>query len=384
MKKNIVHPRELLFRKYILNSGKSIYRWADDLGMSTKGFRSILKGSYLFTIPFAEKLAKLTNTTARYWIKTQRAYLLYEHQKSSIDQKITRIKLKACRLKRGRRYPGVVLDRMTARFNMTYVQLARRLRIGDESLYRIIAGSSRIDSRHAVKLGTIFETGCIYWLDLQAEQDLEEYVSKKGIAYQTLGAEWKINSEKGFSRNNEPVHPGLILSRDFILPTKISKYDWSRYFCVNRKYLHELLKGKKYLSIKLIATISKAFGTKPEYWIRIQNQFIAWKGEKGLKKTRCNGRVGVSGVSLKNIPPGKILRSSYLKPLNWAVREFAEHIGIRYSELRNVIVGKKSIDAKIETKLNQALGTPLMFWTDLQIEWDFFKAAKRRNKISRG
>jgi addiction module HigA family antidote len=218
-------------------------------------------------------------------------------------------------------------------------------------------------------------------LDLQSEQDLKNYISKKGIAYQALGMQWKINSDKGFSLKSKPVHPGQLLSNKFILPSKISRYDWSRYFCVNRQYLNELLKGNAYLTIQLIATISRAFGTKPEYWIRIQNQFIAWKCEKGLKKKRSK-RVGVSGISKKRIHPGEILHTHYLKPLKWEKWEFAKHSGLRIATMSNIIEGKKSIDAQIELKLNQALGTPPMFWTNLQIEWDFYKATKlRANKI---
>jgi addiction module HigA family antidote len=380
MKESIIHPGELLMKKYIIPSGKSIYRWENDLGISCKSLRRYLKGRYLFTIPFTEKLAKLTNTNPRYWIRTQKIYLLNQYQKNSKDEPITRIKLNTCGMKRGKRYPGLVLDRMRETFNMSYVQLARYLNICDDSIYRIITGRSKIGRRHAIRLGAIFETGSIYWLDLQSEQDLVEYVSKRGIAFQTLGKQWEINSQKGFLNASRPEHPGEVLLNKFILPTKIRKNAWSHYFCTKPKYLNKILKGKSFLTIKLIASISKAFRTKPEYWIRIQNQFIAWKGDKGLKKTRSNGRVEVSQVSFKNIPPGKILRTSYLKPLNWGIREFAEHIGIRFSEVKNIVAGKKSIDAKIETKLTQALGTPPMFWTDLQIEWDFFKAAKLKGK----
>ncbi len=375
MKETIIHPGKLLMDKFIVPSGKSIYKWEDDLGIYHTSLKPFLNGTRLFTIPFTEKLAKLTNTDPKYWIRNQNLLLLNQYQENSKDKRITRIKVNISGLKRGRRYPGDVLNSMRVKFNMSYFQLARYLQIPVQALYLIISGRCRIDQRKAIKLGAIFETGSILWLDLQSEQDLTEYVLKRGVAFQTLGKQWKINSQKGFSNETKPEHPGQVLLNKFLLPTKISKNTWSYYFCVKPEYLNKILQGKKYLTIRLIATISRAFGTKPEYWIRIQNQFIAWIGEKHMSKKRQISLMKKS-QSLGISPPGQILRNSYLKPLNWKIHDFAQHIGIKYIELRNISRGIKSIDARIENKLNQALGTPPLYWTDLQIDWDFFKAAK--------
>ncbi len=379
MKKTIIHPGKLLMDKFIIPSGKSIYKWEDDLGIYHTSLKPFLNGTRLFSITFTEKLAKLTNTDPKYWIRNQNLLLLNQYQENSKDKRITRIKVNISGLKRGRRYPGYVLNSMRVEFNMSYFQLARCLKIPIQSLYSLISGRCRIDQQTAIKLGAIFETGSILWLDLQSEQDLCEYVSKRGVAFQTLGKQWKINSQKGILNESKPKHPGKVLLNKFLLPTKIHKNAWSYYFCVKPEYLSKILQGKKYLTIRLIATISKAFGTKPEYWIRIQNQFIAWNGEKHTSKKR-QIILAKKSQSIGITPPGQILRNSYLKPLNWKIRDFAKHIGIRYIELKNIIRGTKNIDARIETKLNQALGTPLLYWTDLQIEWDFFKAKKLRAK----
>ena len=66
MNEAIIPPGKLLMEKFIIPSGKSIYKWEDDLAICHSSLKPFLNGTRMFTIPFTKKLAKLTNTDPKY------------------------------------------------------------------------------------------------------------------------------------------------------------------------------------------------------------------------------------------------------------------------------------------------------------------------------
>lgn len=383
-----IPPREVLLKKYILPSGKSISKWAIDCGIVPRHLRDILKGVYLFTIPFSVKLATVTNTNPRFWIRIQMNYLLNKFQATLKYKTILKIESIGKKPKHYPRYPGEVLDKIIkSKLKISYAQLARCLNTKEPTLDSIIKGYARIDFKHAIRLGAVLGTGSLYWLDLQAKQDLQEYVITREPAYTALGKAWTINSKNKLATRLKHIHPGKILLNRFIEPSGINKSTWAKYFCVTPTKLYRLLKGKVLLDISLIAMISKAFGTKPVFWIELQNRYLANHFEKKILKKYKIKPLKVSHTLKKEtrsvfvvLPPGQILINNYLKPMNWGIQEFGRHIGFSENSILSIIKGKKKIDAELACLLSHVLGTSPMFWLDLQVDWDFFKSSKLKTK----
>ncbi len=70
-----------------------------------------------------------------------------------------------------------------------------------------------------------------------------------------------------------PVHPGEILQEDFLVPMHISAYKLAKETFIDQTRISEIIRGKRSISIDTALRFSKFFGTSPEFWINIQNQF---------------------------------------------------------------------------------------------------------------
>lgn len=71
----------------------------------------------------------------------------------------------------------------------------------------------------------------------------------------------------------EPIHPGEILQVDFLIPMNISAYKLAKEIFIDQTRISEIIKGKRSITVDTALRFSKFFGTSPEFWINIQNQF---------------------------------------------------------------------------------------------------------------
>lgn len=71
----------------------------------------------------------------------------------------------------------------------------------------------------------------------------------------------------------EPVHPGEILQEDFLVPMNISAYKLAKETFIDQTRISEIIRGKRAITIDTALRFSKFFGTSPEFWINIQNQY---------------------------------------------------------------------------------------------------------------
>ena len=69
------------------------------------------------------------------------------------------------------------------------------------------------------------------------------------------------------------IHPGEILSEDFLKPMNITPYRLSKETHIDQTRISEILKGKRRISIDTALRFSKFFGNSPEFWINIQNHY---------------------------------------------------------------------------------------------------------------
>jgi len=69
------------------------------------------------------------------------------------------------------------------------------------------------------------------------------------------------------------IHPGEILSEDFLIPMKISAYRLAKETHIDAKRISEIIHGKRGISADTALRFSKFFGNSAEFWLNIQNHY---------------------------------------------------------------------------------------------------------------
>jgi addiction module HigA family antidote len=67
-----------------------------------------------------------------------------------------------------------------------------------------------------------------------------------------------------------PVHPGAIVRFDCLEPLGLSVTEAARVLGVTRQTLNNLVNGKAGVSAEMAVRLSKAFGSEPGFWLRLQ------------------------------------------------------------------------------------------------------------------
>ena len=84
----------------------------------------------------------------------------------------------------------------------------------------------------------------------------------------------------------KPAHPGEILRGLYLEPLDLTVTDAAKALAVTRKALSELLNGKTGISTTMAIRLSKAFGTTPELWLNLQQNFDLWRGRRKVKLSK--------------------------------------------------------------------------------------------------
>jgi antitoxin HigA-1 len=74
--------------------------------------------------------------------------------------------------------------------------------------------------------------------------------------------------------------------------------------------------------------------------------------------------------------PGEMLLEEFLKPLALTQRELAEHLGVSYPRVNELIHGKRGVTPDTALRLEQLFGMEAQFWLNLQMVWDLYQASR--------
>ena len=69
------------------------------------------------------------------------------------------------------------------------------------------------------------------------------------------------------------IHPGEILSEDFLIPMNMSAYRLAKETHIDPKRISDIIHGKRSISADTALRFSKFFGNSPEFWMNIQNHY---------------------------------------------------------------------------------------------------------------
>ena len=70
-----------------------------------------------------------------------------------------------------------------------------------------------------------------------------------------------------------PPHPGRIVRQDCIEPLGLTITDAAAALGVTRQALNNLVNEKASISTEMAMRLSKAFGSSPEMWLRLQSNY---------------------------------------------------------------------------------------------------------------
>lgn len=81
-----------------------------------------------------------------------------------------------------------------------------------------------------------------------------------------------------------PVHPGEILREDVLPVLNLSVTETARKLDVSRQQLHRVLACTHPITTDMALRIGKFAGNGPELWLRMQQAYDLWHGERWMEE----------------------------------------------------------------------------------------------------
>jgi len=75
----------------------------------------------------------------------------------------------------------------------------------------------------------------------------------------------------------QPTHAGEILKEEFLIPLEITQSLLAKELNTSFRAINELVNGKRGITVEMALRLSKYFGTSPQLWLNIQNQYDLYK-----------------------------------------------------------------------------------------------------------
>ncbi len=75
----------------------------------------------------------------------------------------------------------------------------------------------------------------------------------------------------------EPTHPGEILKEEFLKPFNISQTTLAKKLHTSFRAINEIINQKRGITIDMALRLSKFFGTSPQLWLNLQNNYDLYK-----------------------------------------------------------------------------------------------------------
>jgi len=83
------------------------------------------------------------------------------------------------------------------------------------------------------------------------------------------------------------IHPGEILSTEFLIPLQISAYRLSKDIAIPQTRISEIIKGNRRITADTALRLSRYFGNSAKFWLGLQDDFDI-EEEQNQKETELN------------------------------------------------------------------------------------------------
>ena len=71
----------------------------------------------------------------------------------------------------------------------------------------------------------------------------------------------------------EPVSPGEILQEEFLGPMNVTAYRLAKEIHIPQSRISDIISGKRGITADTVMRFAMFFGTTPQFWLNIQNQY---------------------------------------------------------------------------------------------------------------
>ena len=95
-----------------------------------------------------------------------------------------------------------------------------------------------------------------------------------------------------------------------------------------------------------------------------------------------NMHYNVTRYGMKPVTPGEILLEEYLKPLGLSQNAVGRALGVSPRSVNEIVLGKRSITAKMSIRLGVYFGQSPRFWLNLQNEFDIRQALREQKRLT--
>ena len=88
--------------------------------------------------------------------------------------------------------------------------------------------------------------------------------------------------------NRQPAHAGEILKEEFLEPLGMTQSHLAKALHTSFRAINELVNEKRGITTEMALKLARYFGTTPQLWLNLQNQFdiykVSMKKQKELEK----------------------------------------------------------------------------------------------------
>ena len=81
-----------------------------------------------------------------------------------------------------------------------------------------------------------------------------------------------------------PIHPGEVLSEDFMIPLGLSQYQLAQDIGVSPIRISQIVRGKRAVTVDTAMRLARYFGTGAGVWLRLQVRYDLEVAEKELSE----------------------------------------------------------------------------------------------------
>ncbi len=96
------------------------------------------------------------------------------------------------------------------------------------------------------------------------------------------------------------IHPGEVLKEEFLLPLHITAYRLSKETGIPQTAISDIIKGKRRVTAPIALKFSRFFGTSPQFWLGLQDDYDL-EEEEALMKKELNNIRNMKDLKLINV-----------------------------------------------------------------------------------
>lgn len=85
-------------------------------------------------------------------------------------------------------------------------------------------------------------------------------------------------------KNRRPIHPGVILLEQFLIPKGMTQVELAERIGVSLQRINTLINGKRDMTAETAILLSRELKTTPEFWLNLQMQVDLFDAMLKLRK----------------------------------------------------------------------------------------------------